>query len=207
MAGGLQLNGNGTVQGNLSYSDLQNNVSNNVTGSWTVSTNGRVVVSNIQPGIQGSGVPLEFEFYIDGNGNGVELGLDTSEVTAGTAYEQTAGAAIDPGNYAIGAFGFFVDPNNNSNLLPWSAVGPLTISGPALTGFTDYNANGNVTPSVDLIGTIDTNLGQVAIEGLDVINTNSPDSYGYYPIDGGRTILIELDGNQLGIGFLETVTP
>src|SRR5262249_20570334 len=33
MAGGLQLNANGTVQGNLSYSDLQNNVSNDVTGS------------------------------------------------------------------------------------------------------------------------------------------------------------------------------
>lgn len=42
--------------------------------------------------------------------------------------------------------------------------------------------------------------------GLDVNNT-SPDSYGYYPIDGVRTLAIELDGNQLGIVFLETVTP
>ena len=207
MAGGLQLNANGTVQGNLSYSDLQNNVSNDVTGSWTVSANGRVVVSSIQPGIQGAGTPLVFEFYIDGSGHGVQLGLDSSEVTAGTAYEQTAGT-INPGNYAIGAFGFYVDQTPNSNdLLPWSAAGPLAISGPALTGFTDYNQNGSLTNSLNLIGTIDTGLGQVAIEGLDLINTTTPDSYGYYPIDGGRTILIELDGNQLGIGLLETVTP
>jgi len=63
-----------------------------------------------------------------------------------------------------------------------------------------------LTNNATLTGTIDATNGQVAINGLDINNTN-PDSYGFYPVDGGRTLLIEFDGNQLGIAFLETVTP
>jgi hypothetical protein len=75
-----------------------------------------------------------------------------------------------------------------------------------LNGFTDYNASGTLTPSATLTGTIDATNGQFAINGLDINNT-SPDSYGFYTVDGGRTLLIEFDGNQLGIALLETVTP
>jgi hypothetical protein len=203
MAGGLQLNAGGTVQGNITLSDLTTNGSNDVTGNWTVGANGRVVVTNVTPNLNGT--PFVFEFYIDGNGNGVELGLDSSQVTAGTAFAQTAGT-INPGNYAIGAFGFFLDPNVQNQLDPWSAAGPLTITGTALNGFTDYNADGTLTNNAALTGTIDATTGQVAINGLD-INSTTPDSYGFYPVDGGRTLLIEFDGNQLGIAFLETVTP
>jgi hypothetical protein len=203
IAGGLSLNAGGAVQGNVTLSDLSTNGSMNVTGSWTVDANGRVTVSNINPSPLGT--PLAFQFYIDGNGNGAELGIDTSEVSAGTAYAQTSGN-INAGNYAIGAFGFFLDGTVANQLDPWSAVGPLTITGTSLNGFTDYNANGALTNNATLTGTIDTTSGQVAINGLDVNNTN-PDSYGFYPVDGGRTLLIEFDGNQLGIAFLETVTP
>jgi hypothetical protein len=203
IAGGLSLNSGGAVQGNISLSDLVTNGSNNVTGNWTVDSTGRVVVSNVNPNLNGT--PFVFEFYIDGNGNGVEVGLDSSQVSAGTAYAQTSGS-INAGNYAIGAFGFYVDPNVSNQLDPWSATGPLTITGTALNGFTDYNANGSLTNGAPLTGTIDATSGQVAINGLDVFNT-TPDSYGFYPVDGSRTLLIELDGNQLGIAFLETVTP
>ena len=203
IAGGLSLNSGGAVQGNVTFSDLNTNGSQNVTGNWTVGANGRVTISNITP--TPTGTPLAFQIYLDGNGNGAELGIDTSEVSAGTAYAQTSGN-INAGNYAIGAFGFFLDPNVQNQLDPWSAAGPLTITGTALNGFTDYNADGVLTNGATLTGTIDATNGQVAINGLDINNTN-PDSYGFYPVDGGHTLLIEFDGNQLGIAFLETVTP
>ncbi len=203
IAGGLSLNSGGAVQGNVTFSDLNTNGSQNVTGNWTVGANGRVTISNITP--TPTGTPLAFQIYLDGNGNGAELGVDTSEVSAGTAYAQTSGN-INAGDYAIGAFGFFLDNTVANQLDPWSAAGPLTITGTSLNGFTDYNASGSLTPSATLTGTIDAANGQVAINGLDVNNTN-PDGYGFYPVDGGRTLLIEFDGNQLGIAFLETVTP
>jgi hypothetical protein len=203
IAGGLALNTGGAVAGNVTFSDLNTNGSQNVTGTWTIDPSGRVTISNILP--SPTGTPLAFQIYLDGNGNGTELGIDTSEVSAGTAYAQTSGV-INAGNYAIGAFGFFLDPNVQNQLDPWSAAGPLTITGTALNGFTDYNANGALTNSATLTGTIDLANGQVAINGLDIFNT-TPDSYGFYPVDGGRTLLIEFDGNQLGIAFLETVTP
>jgi hypothetical protein len=202
MAGGLQLNPGGTVQGNISLSDLDTNGSNDVTGNWTVDATGRVTVTNVTPSLSN---PFAFQFYLDGNGNALELGVDASQVTAGTAFSQTAGT-INPGNYAIGAIGFFVDSVNTNQLDPWAAVGPLAITGTSLNGFTDYNASGTLTPDVPLTGTIDATSGQIAINGLDINNT-APDSYGFYPIDGARTLAIELDGNQLGIVFLETVTP
>jgi hypothetical protein len=203
IAGGLALNTGGAVAGNVTFSDLNTNGSQNVTGTWTIDPSGRVTISNILQ--SPTGTPLAFQIYLDGNGNGTELGIDTSEVSAGTAYAQTSGV-INAGNYAIGAFGFFLDPNVQNQLDPWSAAGPLTITGTALNGFTDYNANGALTNSATLTGTIDLANEQVAINGLDIFNT-TPDSYGFYPVDGGRTLLIEFDGNQLGIAFLETVTP
>jgi hypothetical protein len=203
IAGGLSLNSGGAVAGNITFSDLNTNGSEDVTGSWTVDATGRVTVSNINPNPLGT--PLAFQFYLDGNGNGAELGIDASEVSAATAYSQTNGN-INAGNYAIGAFGFFLDSNVANQLDPWSAAGPLTITGTSLNGFTDYNASGTLTNNATLTGTIDATTGQVAINGLDINNT-SPDSYGFYPVDGGRTLLIEFDGNQLGIAFLETVTP
>ncbi len=203
IAGGLALNAGGAVAGNVTFSDLNTNGSQNVTGNWTIDANGRVTVSNIGP--SPTGTPLAFQIYLDGNGNGTELGVDTSQVSAGTAYAQTSGN-INPGNYAIGAFGFFLDSTVANQLDPWSAAGPLTITGTSLNGFTDYNASGTLTNNATLTGTIDAANGQVAINGLDINNT-SPDSYGFYPVDGGRTLLIEFDGNQLGIAFLETVTP
>ena len=203
IAGGLALNSGGVVQGNITFSDLSTNGSQNVTGQWTVGAQGRVTVTNITP--TPTGTPLAFQFYLDGNGNGVELGIDTSQVSAGTAYAQTSGS-INAGNYAIGAFGFYLDGTIANQLDPWSAAGPLTITGTSLNGFTDYNASGTLTNNATLTGTIDATSGQVAINGLDVNNT-SPDSYGFYPVDGARTLLIEFDGNQLGIAFLETVTP
>lgn len=203
IAAGLQLNSGGNVQGNVTFSDLTTNGSENVTGQWTVDSLGRVTVTNINP--TPTGTPLAFQFYLDGFGNGVELGIDTSQVSAGTAYEQTSDA-INTGDYALGAFGFFLDGTVANQLDPWSAAGPLTITGAALDGFTDYNASGTLTEGATLTGTIDTTSGQFAIGGLDVNNT-TPDSYGYYTVDGSRTLLIEFDGNQLAIALLEGLVP
>jgi hypothetical protein len=206
MAGGFALNPGGNIQGNISVSDLNTNGSTDVTGNWTVDQTGRVTVSNITP-LLVNNVPIALQLYLDGNGNALELGVDSSEVTAGSAFAQTSTSGnINAGNYAIGGFGFFPDSTNPNLLDAWSAVGPVAITGNSLNGFTDYNAFGTLTDNVTLTGSIDSSTGLIAINGLDVNNT-SPDSYGYYPIDDDRTVAIELDGNQLGIVFLEMVTP
>jgi hypothetical protein len=68
--------------------------------------------------------------------------------------------------------------------------------------------SGSIGIDVALTETISvTSTGSVInIVGLDVGNT-STDEYGFFPIDGARTLAIEDDQNQLGVILLETVTP
>jgi hypothetical protein len=119
------------------------------------------------------------------------------------SYLQTNGA-LNAGSYALAGLGF----SNLNNQPVWAAVGPVSLD-PSLnwTGSTDYNALGtNQFSKVALSGTSNTTTGAITLTGLDVTN-QSADTYGYYPIDGRRNILIEVDQNQLGLILIEGVTP
>jgi hypothetical protein len=200
-AGGFGLNNNGTVSGAIDFNDLFVIGGGQITsGNWTIQSNGRVTITNVRPSF---GPPFTFELYVDGNGNALELGVDNTQASAGLAYLQTSGS-VNSGNYALAGLGF----SSIDNQPVWSAVGPVNL-GAALnwTGFTDYNVLGaQQNLGVSLSGTTVPSQGVFQITGLDVTNRDA-DDYGYYPIDGSRTIAIEVDQNQLGILLIEGVNP
>jgi hypothetical protein len=39
------------------------------------------------------------------------------------------------------------------------------------------------------------------------VTNSGTDGYGYFPIDASRLIAIEVDNNQLGLIYIEAVTP
>lgn len=199
-AAGFALNSDGTVSGDLDAIDLGATVGGPITsGNWTIQSNGRITITNITPSF--GPAPFTFQLYVDGNGNGLELGVDDTQLSAGLAYVQSAGT-VNPGNYALAGFGF-----SNLNGLPaWSAVGPVSVNGSLnWSGFTDYNAlGGQQYANASLSGTTNPSQGLFRITGLDVTNRGA-DAYGYYPVDGSRVIAIEVDQNQLGTLLIESL--
>ncbi len=203
IAGAFVLNPNGIVSGNIALADMTCCGGANISGNWTIAPNGRVTITNVTPSLE-NGVPFAFQLYMDGSGNALELGVDSTQGTAGRSYLQASDATLNPGSYSLAGLGF----SNLNNQPVWAAVGPVSL-GSSLdwNGFTDYNALGtNQFSSVALSGASNSTTGAITIAGLDITN-QSADMYGYYPIDGRRNILIEVDQNQLGLILIEEVTP
>ena len=202
-AGGFGLNANGTVSGVIALNDLSTFGGFPITGgTWTIQPNGRVTLSNVTT--SSLAATFDFQLYVDGSGNALELGVDGNEATAGPAYLQT-GASINPGNYAMGAQGYA----NVTGAPFWAAVGPVAIdSGGNLTGSTDYNVLGAAPlQGVTLTGTTNTSQGLFAIAGLNALSFSGTDQFGYFPIDNSRVLAIEVDSGQLGLFILEKVSP
>jgi hypothetical protein len=200
-AGGFALNSDGAVSGVIDVNDLVATGGGLITsGNWTIGPNGRITIYNLTPSF---GPPFTFQLYLDGNGNALELGVDDTQASAGLAYVQTSGA-VNSGNYALAALGF----SNLENEPAWSAMGPIRI-GTTLnwSGTTDYNALGNGQYAASsLSGETVPSQGLFQLTGLDVTN-RAADAYGYYVIDGSRTLAIEVDQNQLGTLLIESVNP
>jgi len=204
-AGGLAFNSAGGVSGNLAINDgVLFNGKIPITGAtYTVDSTGRVTISNATAG----NFTYTFQLYLDGNGNAFELGADANEVTSGPAYLQTTSTADFEGPYALQGQGIL----NATNLPAWSAVGPVTVASDAFTGFTDYTAQTTTTGATTnanqaVAGTETNSSAQLALTGLDSTALTTSRAYGYLPIDGKRVLAIEIDGAQLGILTLETIT-
>ena len=211
VAGTFTLNAGGTVSGTIALSDLAYYGTISITtGTYTVDPTGRVTLSNILPSLPGTStvqaVAFGFQLYLDGNGNAMELGVDTNDVSAGVAYLQTAPTAPLSGSYAVSGQGF---GNVNNTSPAWSAVGPVTVASNAVTGSTDYNIFGGAqTSSVSLTGTINSSTTPpLALTGLNAASAQTSNGYFYFPIDGTRFVAIEGDGQQLGLLVLEGTTP
>jgi hypothetical protein len=200
-AGGFALNSDGSLGGNLTIADLAVGAGFNFqSGNWSVEPNGRVTISNVTPSFQGQN-PFAFQLYLDGNGNALELGVDSSQGTAGLAYRQSSGA-VNSGTYAFSGLGF----STINNRLPiWSAAGPVNLdSALNWTGMVDYSLLGSPTPGVGLAGTTNASAGSFTLQGLDVTQPGTGEIYGFYPIDGSRTIAIQTDQLQLGTILIES---
>ncbi len=105
MAGGFIFNAGGTVSGRLVLSDMINNGGNQINaGTYTVDSDGRITLSGIVA--QPLNATLGFQLYLDGHGNGLVMGMDALETTAGPAFLQTGNTAVLSGSYAISARGF-----------------------------------------------------------------------------------------------------
>jgi hypothetical protein len=210
LAGGIALNANGTVSGAMARNDLVNSFGFSISGgTYTVDPTGRVTVSNVTSSSYTGA--LSFQLYLDGNGNALELGVDSTQVTGAQAYAQTAASAAYSGAFAVAAQGFWTA---SSTIYPsWSGAGVATITAGALSGFSDYtlqNPNGSFSPTADvsLSGTEDTTRGVFALNGLNASGFQGQSAYGYYPIDASRVIAVQVDGlqtGQQGVLMLEAV--
>jgi hypothetical protein len=205
LGGGIVLNSNATVSGILALNDFVNFGSVTIAGgNYLVDATGRVSITNVLPSLV-QGTPFAFQLYLDGNGNALELGVDNSQLSEGQAYLQTASSGQFAGTYALSGQGF----GNFTNSVPaWGAVGPVTVTSSALTGFTDYNLQGGTpTSNVSLTGTETSSSTTLAVTGLNAATLTATDSYFYLPIDAKRVLAIQNDGKQLGLLALETVGP
>ncbi len=217
MAGGFGLNADGTVSGKIALNDLYFQFGSQITGgTYTVDPTGRVTLTAT---ISSNSIPnnptFTFQLYLDGNGNALELGVDSLQITSGLSYLQQASSADFEGNYALNVYGF-----SGINQEPaWSAVGPVTVASDAFSGYTDYslqNANNSasvVTSGVALSGSENSSTGLLTLTGLNAQSAQEPSGFGYYPIDDRRVIAIELDGQQngfnpqMGLMMLEGLQP
>jgi hypothetical protein len=205
-AGDFAFNSSGGLSGNLTINDFTyfsgNTPSTLSGGSYTVDATGRVTISNVNA--QPAGATFTFQLYLDGNGNALELGADSLQVTAGPAYLQTSTSADFEGAYALVGQGIL---NSSPSYPAWSAVGPVTVSSDNITGSTDYNEqSATPTQAVPLTGTETNSTGLLSITGLDALAFTSPRSYNYIPIDNKRVLAIDNDGLSQGVLTLETIS-
>lgn len=205
IAASFTLGNGGTISGVLALNDVSyfGNV-NILSGTYAVDPTGRITISNVTPAL--TTTPFAFQLYLDGSGNAMELGDDTSQLSHGRAYQQTGSTTtLSAGNYGMTGFGF----GNVNNTAPgWSAAGPATIaSGGAVTGYTDYNLAGKTPVSnVALTGTVAAS-SVLNLTGINAASVTTSNPYYYFSIDGTRFLAIENDGGQLGILQLETISP
>jgi hypothetical protein len=197
------------VSGNTTFNDIANQLSGNISaGTYLVDTTGRVTLM----GLSGSTFHnATIQLYLDGNGNGLMLSMDTSDVTAGYAFQQTSGYSFS-GTYTVNADGAApLTKSGTTSVVPWSAVGQISNDGSGnVTGFTDFNVlAGPQTPNVQLYGTA-TGSGEVLtgdLTGYGAASHAAADSFSYYVIDGFRLFGIETDATQLGLVYFEQPPP
>lgn len=198
LAGGFQLNADGTVSGKLAFVDAGNHNGNVISGTYTVDPRGRVSLNQIL--LATNAATLDFQLYLDGDGNGIVMGVDSFQTTEGLAFAQ-AGAGPS-GALAILAQGLQLQGGT-----PWSAVGPVALNAGSFNGFTDYNNGGSPQSAVGLTGSVDSAEGMLELTGLNAADFTVTTSWGYYPIDSNRMLAIEVDGQALGLLWLEAVVP
>lgn len=203
------------VSGTATLNDIAFQNSGAVSGTCQADSTGRVIIFGLTLGDQSGHIQL----YLDGNGNALMASMNTSDVLAGPAFEQTASATVS-GNYAVNAIGV-----SEATLNLWSAVGPINIATGTIGAgsFTDFNyygaafsagqceTAGNTCPDVALSGTLSTTTGSITGLGADSLLAGSPtaNSFNVYPIDSSHAFVIESDVDQLGLLYLApyTATP
>jgi hypothetical protein len=208
IGGGFTFNSNATVSGNMSLNDGTVFGTNPISaGNYAVDPSGRVTLTGVTvPGF-GTTAVFTFQLYLDGNGNALELGIDTIQTTQGQAYLQATTTADFEGSYALQGQGIL----NATNLPAWGAVGPVTVASDAFTGSTDYTAQtttagATATAAQALTGTENNSTAMLSLTGLDSTALTTARGYSYFPIDSRRVLAIEIDGTQLGILTLESTT-
>ena len=194
IAGVFTFNTDGTLAGTLAANDITTHVSNAITaGTYTVDPTGRVTLAGVN-------TALNFQLYLDGNGNALIMGLDSQDSSAGLAFQQNASSADLDGTYAISAQG--VVHANDSPV--WGAVGQAIFSSGDVDGSTDYTVQGaDPTPAVPLSGSGDSQSGILSLAGLNSQSPDAPEDFQYFPIDDNRTLAVEVAGQQLGLVWLE----
>jgi len=219
---GADTNGPVQLAGVFSFDSASNNVSGNATlndiakqlsgtisaGTYLVDTTGRVTLAGLSGATFNNAT---MQLYLDGNGNAFSLSMDTSDVTAGYAFQQNPNASFS-GPYAVSAYG--VAPMAKSgpkSPVTWSAIGQVVSDGDGnVTGFSDFNVLAEpLTANVQLSGSA-TGSGEIltgVVAGFGVTSSDTADSFTYYVIDFIRVFGIETDSTQLSLAYFELQPP
>jgi hypothetical protein len=205
-AGVVTATSSTTVSGTLNFNDLTGTGTQPpipVSGTYTVDPTGRVTFTNLT---DGATINVTAQVYLSGFGTGTVAGMDTLDVLAGLAYEQTGGpftASSFSGSYAMSATGF--DFNNE---LEFDAVGSVSADGVGtLTGAGTIDQNFMIPPGsplsgLTISGAFTANASGVftgTITGLDIDTPANIDAFTYYIVDTTRVLAIETDPNQLSL--------
>lgn len=163
----------------------------------------------------GSGVTVQV--YLNDGTHGFVVGMDNGDEEAGNAYLQT----VPSGGFVAGSFSGSYGLNTTGYGLPAplpgfgaeaDTVGPAKSDGVAVvTGTFDQNIElGAQTAGLTLTdgyGTPDpTGFSIGTLTGLDITTTTNDDNFVYYMIDTTRVVNIEVDPNQLTLGYFELNT-
>ena len=209
VAGIVTANANGTtVGGNLSFNDITTHNAQGGTaitgGTYTVDSTGRVTATGVT---DGATFTYNLQIYLDGNGNGQVISMDTADVLAGPGVGQTSGsftAASFSGNYAVDLTTLVP---SGGFLFEQDGVGTVAADGVGkLTGFLDVNESSGV-PVPDLAVSNST-FAVTATNGVftgtitDPVSGNA-DAFTYYLADTTTVVAIENDASQLTLGLFE----
>ncbi len=213
IAGVLTFNPTGGVSGEMTISDLSGSQAQQplqVTGSYTITANGRIAITNLG---NGSIYPNSMVMDLAGNSRAMAMIYAGQSTASGEAYLR-ASSTFSPtslnGDYGLNASALY-GPQNSPAAVQTTAFGSTTVipssasidlSGFANKALPDADASkssaisGSIMPATN--GVMDGTL-----TGLNVISPNTAGSITLYQIDAAHALIVENDSTQLTLGLLE----
>jgi hypothetical protein len=209
MAGVITLKADGTLTGTFNKSDYNGDPATipiPVTGNYTVDPTGRVTLSSL---VEGSSSEDSLHLYLTGDGNGLLLSNDFSDIFTGQVFQQQTAAfsaASFSGNYGLNAT---VLSPLSTQIQAGAVTGPLTSNA---GNFTDtlagYADAGGSTADFALSGSLTSNTNGVfagMLTGFDPTDRTRAGEFTLYLVDSTQAVLIGTDGTQLVLGHLQNV--
>jgi hypothetical protein len=183
------------------------------------------VTATVTSGSRSNKPTFTFQLYLDGNGNALELGVDSLQSTSRLSFVQQSNSSDFAGNYAANVYGY-----SETNTEPaWSAAGPVTFASDTFTGYTDYslqnatNSASVVTSGIALTGSESSSTGLLTLQGpgdlpgpsqtnsglaASAAGTDEPHAQWYRGDEGERRMLMVKsgrgDGGQVLISVSDT---
>jgi hypothetical protein len=197
VAGILTPASDGSLTGTLNWNDLSGKAQEPLpfTGSWTLDPTGRVTLTNLS---DSSTFKYDLHLYLTGDGGGLLLSNDTTEVFLGQIFQQqpsafTATSLSGPfgANASLVQVGVAVAP----------AIGTVTVTPDGETdtlagyadtgnGAQDFALSGSFTPAAN-------GVFQGTIAGLNATARSAASSFTLYMVDSTQGVAIETDATQL----------
>ena len=193
------------VTGTISYNDLTvHNAQGGTTisGTYSVSTTGDVTLMGITDGT----VTYNLQMYLDGNGRGTIISMDTTDELRGQIYQQAVtnlNASTLSGNYSIDLLAYSIGPPEERG----DGVGVITASGGSnLNGFADENQTftgaATLAPDQPLSDTYANPSGTPANGVVLVTETGSGGAQlTIYLVDATQGVIIENNNSGLTLGY------
>lgn len=206
--GSLALGAGGSVSGTFSFNDI---VQVNPPGgsaltasmsNFTVDLTGRVNLHTVVAGLY----PYDVELYLSGDGHGVLISIDKTEVVAGPAYQRSGSLGVSSfsGSYAMNVAQILPPTGTESGE---NGTGPVVADGLGnFAGFADFNrisgtpGLGNNLSCSGSAAAGSNGVFSGTITGLNRLSPATPGNFTFYQVDATRVLFIESDSTQATLG-------